>query len=289
MFNKLFALIIGVLTVSSCTVSEDVIIRENGNVEFIQKMEFPELASFMGLASMEEKIEMNQISNQEFNYIDFIKQLENFETSVLPSNKNNQYSIYEEDLKAIDFLKFKLDLRDNFAFEFINRAKSVDEFNANSIIIDSTFARIKAKEDIRIKELQEKKALEEIGKKKKKKKKNDEFEEIDEPLFNQDEFSNFTNVTLSYDGNVFSKVIDSKKILEKLNDENYKTEDPAALEGMLKQVKYKIKYTFPKKIKSINYNDAMFSQDGKTFVKEFSVSDILKNPEILNLKVVLEN
>ena len=66
-------------------------------------------------------------------------------------------------------------------------------------------------------------------------------------------------------------------------------EDKQLALSMIKQIKYKYKYTFPKKIKSLSIQDAMFTSNGKSFVVEYSLYDVLNNPEILNFEVVLED
>lgn len=51
---------------------------------------------------------------------------------------------------------------------------------------------------------------------------------------------------------------------------------------------YKMKVNFEQPIKSVSYSDALISQDGKSFVKEFKMSDIIANPKILEYKVELK-
>jgi len=51
---------------------------------------------------------------------------------------------------------------------------------------------------------------------------------------------------------------------------------------------YKIKVNFEQPIKSVSYQDAMISQDGKSFIKEFKMSDVITNPNVLNYKVELK-
>lgn len=52
--------------------------------------------------------------------------------------------------------------------------------------------------------------------------------------------------------------------------------------------KYKINYHFPKKIESVSLKNAMFSEDKKTVTVEYDLMSYIKNPELLNLEVVLE-
>lgn len=51
---------------------------------------------------------------------------------------------------------------------------------------------------------------------------------------------------------------------------------------------YKIKVNFDQPIKSVSYQDALISQDGKSFVKTFKMSEIIDNPRILEYTVELK-
>lgn len=57
---------------------------------------------------------------------------------------------------------------------------------------------------------------------------------------------------------------------------------------MFASSKYKLNYHFPRKVKSVSNNKAMFSADGKTVIIEYDLMDYLTNPEIMNIEIVLE-
>lgn len=60
-------------------------------------------------------------------------------------------------------------------------------------------------------------------------------------------------------------------------------------ESFMSSMKYRLKYTFPKRIKNASVEDATFSLDGKTIEIERSFLDYFKNPDVLDLEVELEN
>lgn len=62
----------------------------------------------------------------------------------------------------------------------------------------------------------------------------------------------------------------------------------ASVESFMGAMTYKIKYTFPRKIKSASVEDSMYSADGKTIEFERSFVDYIKNPDVLDLEVELE-
>ena len=48
---------------------------------------------------------------------------------------------------------------------------------------------------------------------------------------------------------------------------------------------YKLIYNFPKKIKTVNFPEAQFSANRKTLIIEVAMDSLLKNPQLLDLKV----
>jgi len=62
-----------------------------------------------------------------------------------------------------------------------------------------------------------------------------------------------------------------------------------SVEAFLSSMVYTLSYTFPKKIKSASAQDAKLSMDGKTIELERSFIDYFKNPDVLDLEVILED
>lgn len=59
-------------------------------------------------------------------------------------------------------------------------------------------------------------------------------------------------------------------------------------EDFLKEMTYTLNYTFPRKIKSISNPKAQINKDQKSLILEVGFTDYFKNPNILDLEVVLE-
>jgi hypothetical protein len=89
----------------------------------------------------------------------------------------------------------------------------------------------------------------------------------------------------SFKGNVF------KRTAKVVDEEQYKqmVDSIGEMAMMFGTSKYKLNYHFPRKIKSVSNEDAMFSQDGKSFVLEYGFMDYLADPKIFNIEVVLED
>ncbi len=93
-----------------------------------------------------------------------------------------------------------------------------------------------------------------------------------------------SRVLYSYKNNKFKRtaeIIDEDKLKQSLD----------SLEPMkmfLANSKYKLNYHFPKKIKKISSDKALFSQDGKSFTIEVDFMEYMENPKILDVEVELE-
>ncbi len=94
-----------------------------------------------------------------------------------------------------------------------------------------------------------------------------------------------TDVSYRFENNKFSRstVIVDPTLFEKSKDS---LEEIAMF---MSESTYTLKYTFSKKIKKISAEDALFSQDGKTFTLAVSFLDMIKNPKILDLELELED
>ncbi|MHA7058631.1 hypothetical protein ACWGOQ_0015510 [Aquimarina sp. M1] len=92
-----------------------------------------------------------------------------------------------------------------------------------------------------------------------------------------------TRVVYSYKKNKFKRVteiLDREKLKKSLD----------SIEQMrmfLASSKYKINYHFPKKIKKISSDKALFSQDGKSFTLEVGFLEFMENPKVLDVEVEL--
>lgn len=94
-----------------------------------------------------------------------------------------------------------------------------------------------------------------------------------------------TELDYKYDGKTFKR---TAKIIDK---EAYKqvTDSIGQMAMMFGSSTYKLNYHFPKPIKSVSNETAMFSADRKSVTVEYGFMDYIANPEALNLEVVLED
>ncbi|CDF80521.1 conserved hypothetical protein [Formosa agariphila KMM 3901] len=94
-----------------------------------------------------------------------------------------------------------------------------------------------------------------------------------------------SEVSYSYSGNVFKRIVTvaDQELLEATKD------SLVDAEMILAASTYTLNYHFPKKIKSVSLENAMFSEDHKSFTAELSFKDYLTNPESFNVEVILED
>ncbi len=100
----------------------------------------------------------------------------------------------------------------------------------------------------------------------------------------EDGSDNNVGVRYSYKKGVFKRdayIIDVEK-------HKAQVDSMASVESFMGAMIYKIKYTFPRKIKSASVDDALYSSDGKTIEFERSFVESIKNPDVLDLEVKLE-
>ena len=94
-----------------------------------------------------------------------------------------------------------------------------------------------------------------------------------------------SEVNYSYKNNVFKRTVKvtDPELFEVAKD------SLADAEMILAASTYTLNYHFPKKIKSVSLENAMFSEDHKSFSAELSFKEYVANPESLNVEVILED
>jgi len=93
-----------------------------------------------------------------------------------------------------------------------------------------------------------------------------------------------TAVKFSYKNNVFKRdaYIKDPEAFAKMSD------SLKSIEAFMEDAMYKVKYTFPKNIKSVSIKDAKISDDGKTVTFQKSFFAYMKNPDELDVEIILE-
>lgn len=99
-----------------------------------------------------------------------------------------------------------------------------------------------------------------------------------------------------YDGKTFKKIVSKKEkkkeeaVAEETTDEEVSEEELAesmkkSMEMFYDQSNFKIVYEFPKPVKKVSIENALYSEDRKTITIEYSLKDYMENPNKLNFEV----
>ncbi|WP_420379978.1 hypothetical protein [Gilvibacter sp.] len=92
-------------------------------------------------------------------------------------------------------------------------------------------------------------------------------------------------VNYSFENNVFKRdayIVDVEKYQVQIDSMK-------SMEMFLSSSSYKLEYTFPRRIKSTNRESATFSNDGKTLYYSVNFMEYMKDPDLLDIEVVLED
>ncbi|MDC7997544.1 hypothetical protein [Gilvibacter sediminis] len=92
-------------------------------------------------------------------------------------------------------------------------------------------------------------------------------------------------VSYTFENNVFKRdayIVDAEKYQTQIDSIK-------SMEMFFSSSSYKLEYTFPRKIKSTNRETATFSNDGKTLYYSVGFMDYMKDPDLMDIEVVLED
>lgn len=98
-------------------------------------------------------------------------------------------------------------------------------------------------------------------------------------------------VSFYYDGKTFRKKSVKEKVAEVETEEDSLIggmDKEATMQMLYSQSNFKVVYQFPKAVKSISIDNAMFSADRKTITVEFPFKEYMEKPEALDFEVEFE-
>jgi hypothetical protein len=101
-----------------------------------------------------------------------------------------------------------------------------------------------------------------------------------------------SSTSFFYDGKTFKKTITKIEKKKEANKEVSEEDDANKMEESLEmfydQSNFKIVYQFPKAVKKISIENALYSEDRKTITIEYPLKDYMENPDKLNFEVIFE-
>lgn len=250
--NKYFLLALSLMTVffTSCQFSENIYINEDGS----GKMSFTfDASELMQMAGDKMKEDGEERVDSVMVFKDFLKEKKD---SIAKLSKAEQAK-----LKALENYKMHMIMdpdKKEMTFDLISEFKSVAELQ-NMFDAMNNASNFQGKGESK----------------------------LNDP---NNPFSAFakggtTEMQYAFKNNTFTR---TAKIID---EEAYKTmvDSIGEMAMMFGSSKYKLNYHFPRKIKSVSNEDAMFSADGKTLILEYGFMEYIRDPKIFNLEVVLED
>lgn len=125
---------------------------------------------------------------------------------------------------------------------------------------------------------------------------NEEDSDTPAPDEQMEELTKSDPVIYSFSNNTFTRFQPKKEEeSEAVGSEESEEEDnmtdifKGQFEDLFKVTFYTMTYTFPKPIKSVSNKDAVISDDRKTMTFKTDLNAINKDPELMNLEVILED
>ena len=220
-------------------------------------------------------------SNKDLSINEFISFLKTLDLNQTKQNdKFEDLYVIQEDLSSLDFMFYRIDYNEkDFKFLIINKANSISNLNENFNKLQEVYKIINHKKQLK---------FEAELKKLKKKERDSQLINLMRSQNNSTILS-FGNSKYFSEGNFFKRTIDTKAFVESYLPSSLSDENRELMKTMFSQYKVNFKYTFASPIKNISIADALFSLDRKTFSKEYSLVELLNNPELNNFTVELED
>jgi hypothetical protein len=104
-----------------------------------------------------------------------------------------------------------------------------------------------------------------------------------------------SSTSFFYDGKTFKKTVakvEKKKevteVVEEGSEDDLGAKMTESLNMFYDQSNFKIVYQFPKAVKKVSIENALYSEDRKTIIIEYPLKDYMENPDKLSFDIVFE-
>jgi hypothetical protein len=104
-----------------------------------------------------------------------------------------------------------------------------------------------------------------------------------------------SSTSFFYDGKTFKKTVakieKKKEVAEEVeegSEDDVANKMKESLDMFYDQSNFKVVYQFPKAVKKISIENALYSEDRKTITIEYPLKDYMENPDKLNFEVIFE-
>lgn len=261
----LFSLLV-IFSLTSCTITEKLIINDNGTGKFAYDIDGSKMVSIMGSAFKSDTKEDN--------------------TKETVKRKNKK--VVDSTFTFKEMFASKKDSISKLSPEEQDKIKKMERFSVRTIVDEekgimnysmfTDFNSISELQDV-MSPLQSMKSLSPTGQK------SGGLGMAPEAI--QDNSS----VKYFYDGKTFKKTVSKiEKKKEEPKEDEASAESEAlrlkeSMEMFYDQSNFKVVYQFPKAVKKVSIDNALYSEDRKTITIEYPLKDYMENPSKLNFEV----
>jgi hypothetical protein len=268
----LFALLL-TLSVTSCTITEKMIINDNGSGKFAYDIDGAKMMSMMGSAFKGDDKE--------------------------DTKKNKKETVSRKNKKVIDstftFKEMFASKQDSIAKlspEEQAKIKKMERFSVRTIIDEekgimnysmfTDFNSISELQDV-MSPVESMKSISPTGQK------------SGGMGMAPDALEDNSSTSFFYDGKTFKKTVakieKKKEVTEEVeegSEDDVASKMKESLDMFYDQSNFKVVYQFPKAVKKISIENALYSEDRKTITIEYPLKDYMENPDKLNFEVIFE-
>jgi len=268
----LFALLL-TLALTSCTITEKMIINDNGSGKFAYDIDGTKMMSMMGSAFKGDDKEDTKKDKKE------------------TVNRKNK-KVVDSTFTFKEMFASKQDSISKLSPEEQAKIKKMERFSVRTIIDEekgimnysmfTDFNSISELQDV-MSPVESMKSISPTGQK------------SGGMGMAPDALEDNSSTSFFYDGKTFKKTvakIEKKKEVTEEAEEG--SEDDVAnkmkesLDMFYDQSNFKVVYQFPKAVKKISIENALYSEDRKTITIEYPLKDYMENPDKLNFEVTFE-
>ncbi|MFY8180180.1 MAG: hypothetical protein ACOVLG_00290 [Flavobacterium sp.] len=268
----LFALLL-TLAMTSCTITEKMIINDNGSGKFAYDIDGTKMMSMMGSAFKGDDKENTKKDKKE------------------TVNRKNK-KVVDSTFTFKEMFASKQDSISKLSPEEQAKIKKMERFSVRTIIDEekgimnysmfTDFNSISELQDV-MSPVESMKSISPTGQK------------SGGMGMAPDALEDNSSTSFFYDGKTFKKTvakIEKKKEVtegvEEGSEDDVANKMKESLDMFYDQSNFKVVYQFPKAVKKISIENALYSEDRKTITIEYPLKDYMENPDKLNFEVTFE-
>lgn len=261
---KLLVLLAFVFLLTSCSITEKMIINEDGSGKFSYEIDGSKMMSMMGSAFKEETTKKEKKKGKKES--DIKKAIDStFTFKELFADKQDSIAklplAEQEKIKKME--KFSMHMQ-------IDQEKGLMKYD-----MFTDFSSIKELEDV-MSPVETMKNISPTG------------QQAGGMGMAPNALEDKSSTSYFYDGKTFKKIVSEKNTKEDEEDEETSEENARVEESMemfYAQSSFKVVYEFPKPVKKVSVENALYSEDRKTITIEYPLKDYMENPASLNFEI----